>query len=130
MKIIKNLLSYSVYFLLKCIFVFLKIIGKKYASILISKIFIKVGPFTKFNKRASNNITYIWPKISPPQKKNILQRMWKVLGVNVGEFIFLNKYDPFLCKETKIIGRSLVEKIIRKNKKKNKGIIFFSAHFI
>ena len=129
MTVINKFLGYMIYFFLRAAYFFLKAVGKKKARYIISKIFAVIGPFTKFNKRASYNINYIWPKLSEKKKQNILLRMWETLGVNIGEFIFLGKYDPFLCKETKVVGKRLIEKIIKENQKKNKGIIFFSAHF-
>ena len=55
--------------------------------------------------------------------------MWRNLGKNFGEFIFLNDYDPLQCKDTKIYRLSYIKSLISENKRKGKGIIFFSAHF-
>ena len=46
--------------------------------------------------------------------------MWKNLGKNFGEFIFLHNYDPFNCKNTTIIGFDYAKSIVLKNKKEKK----------
>ena len=126
---LKLFINYLGCTLLYIIFAFLKILNKKKSCFISSFLFGIIGPFTKYNKRAKKNLKYIWPKINKKKINKICITMWKNLGKNFGEFIFLNDYDPVTCKDTKIYGLSYIKSLISKNKKKGKGIIFFSAHF-
>ena len=53
--------------------------------------------------------------------------MWKNLGKNFAEFIFLKNYD-LKCKNTQIIGFNYAKSLVEKNRNKKKGN-FFSAHY-
>ena len=55
--------------------------------------------------------------------------MWDNIGRNFGEFVHLNKFNPLLCNNTKVIGLKKIKTLIANNKAKNKGIIFVSAHY-
>ena len=114
---------------LRIIFYFFKIIRKKKSVIISSYLFGTIGPLTKFNTRAKNNLKYVWPKISNKKIDIICKNMWKNLGKNFGEFIFLHSYNPFHCKNTTIIGFDYAKSLIEENKKRKKGVIFFSAHY-
>ena len=50
-------------------------------------------------------------------------------GYIFGEFIFLHSYNPFNCKNTTIIGFDYAKSLIEENKKRKKGVIFFSANY-
>ena len=126
---IKSLLNHLGCFFLYIIFLFFKVIRKKNSISVSAFLFGIIGPFTKLNKRAEKNLIYIWPKISKEEINKICISMWKNLGKNFGEFIFLHDYDPINCKNTKIFGLGNVKSLISENKRKEKGIIFFSAHF-
>jgi len=114
--------------LLNFIFLFFKIIGKKYALIVGCFIFALIGPLTKLNVRAKKNLKYVWPKITQNKLDNICKNMWKNLGKNFAEFIFLKNYDPIKCKKTQIIGFNYAKSLVERNRNKKKGVIFFSAH--
>ena len=114
---------------LRIIFYFFKIIRKKKSVIISSYLFGTIGPLTKFNTRAKNNLRYIWPKISNEKIDIICKHMWKNLGKNFGEFTFLHNYNPLNCTHTSIEGFDYAKSIIEKNKKRKKGVIFFSAHY-
>ena len=60
------------------IFLILKLIGKKLSSSLCAFIFMKIGPFSKFNKVAKQNISYVWPNKNKNNIKNILNGMWEI----------------------------------------------------
>ena len=55
--------------------------------------------------------------------------MWSNIGRNFGEFVFLNREVPQNNKYVKIYGIKILKKIFLVNKRKKKGIIFFSAHY-
>ena len=115
--------------LLNLLFLFLKILGKNISINFCGFFFKLLGPKTKLNNRAVINLQYIWPNISKNEINKICVNMWKNLGKNFGEFSFLHYYDPFQCKKTEIVGLKYAKSIVLKNKKKNRGVIFFSAHF-
>jgi KDO2-lipid IV(A) lauroyltransferase len=111
------------------IIIFFKIIGRKKSMLFCSYFFRLIGPKTKFNDIAQINLKYIWPYIKKNEIDQICIKMWENLGKNIGEFSFLHNYDPINCKNTKVEGFNYAKSVVLKNKKNNKGIIFFSAHF-
>ena len=125
----KKIVDFLVGIFLFVVFILLKVIGKKNASNICAFLFSKIGPFTKFENIAKKNIHYVWPHKSDVYVKKITKKMWINIGRNFGELIYLKNYKPINCKETKIIGLKKIEDIISRNRKKKKGIIFFSAHF-
>ena len=80
-KLILNSLSCM---LLNFIFLFFKIIGKRYALIAGSLIFVMIGPLTKLNVRAKKNLKYVWPKITQNKLDNIFKNMLKNIVKNFG----------------------------------------------
>ena len=125
----KKVLDFLIGVILFIVFFLLKIIGKKSASNICAFLFSKVGPFTKFENIAVKNILYVWPDKKKNYVKKITKKMWKNIGRNFGELIHLKNYKPLNNNEAKVIGLKKIEHIILQNKKKKKGIIFFSAHF-
>ena len=117
------------HYLLKLIFIIFRAIGEKKSSWVGKKIFLKLGPLTKFHDIALKNITIVFPKITISEKNRILTKMWENIGSNFGEFIHIKSFDPFNDKRFKIKGKASLKKLIDKNKDNKKGIIFFSAHF-
>ena len=124
-SILNILIAVFVYLIL----IFFKVIGKKKSIIFCCYLFRLIGPRTKFNKRAEVNLKYIWPNLKKNEINGICIKMWENLGKNLGEFSFLHRYDPIKCENTKIEGFKYAKSLVLENKKKNKGIIFFSAHF-
>ena len=106
-----------------------KLLGKKNSSTLCAFIFYKIGKYSKFNRIAKKNISFVWPKKNTEDVNKIIKGMWRNIGRNFGEFIHLKKYNPINCTNTKIVGLKNIKKIIAYNNKKKKGIIFFSAHY-
>ena len=129
MFFIKKIIHILNYIILLLILSILKLLGKKKASILASSFFCIVGPFTKYHSRAKQNIKFIWPKIKNNNVNSILDKMWSNIGRNFGEFVFLKDCNPLIDKDIKIYGKSIFNIIVEKNKRKKKGIIFFSAHY-
>lgn len=126
---IKIVTNYFVCFFLYLIIYLLKIIGKKNSINFCAFIFVLVGRFTIYNRRANNNLLYIWPKISDRKRKTICLKMWKNLGKNFGEFIYLHRGDPLDSDNVKIHRLKETKSLVDKNIKLKKGVIFFSAHF-
>ncbi len=125
----KKIIDFFIGIILLIIFLLLKIIGKKNASDLCAFIFSKIGPLTKFENIAEKNILYVWPHKNYTYIKKITNKMWKNIGRNFGELVHLKNYKPMSCSETKVIGLKKIKHIISLNKKRKKGIIFFSAHY-
>ncbi len=126
---LRKVIHYFSYVCLLVLFLFFKIIGKKNSSGLTAFIFALIGPYTKYHDRAIKNIKFVWPRIIDNKLKIILSGMWSNIGRNFGEFIFLDNYKPLEDINTKIVGKKILKRISLMNKKKNKGIIFFSAHY-
>ncbi|MAH88704.1 MAG: hypothetical protein CMJ06_01440 [Pelagibacterales bacterium] len=125
----KKMIDFFIGIVLLVVFSLLKIIGKKNASNICAILFSKMGPLTKFENIAKKNILYVWPHKSNSYAKKVTHKMWKNIGRNFGELVHLKSYKPINCSETKIIGLKKIKHIISLNKKKKKGIIFFSAHY-
>ena len=125
----KKAIDFIIGAILLLIFFLLKVLGKKNSSNICAYLFSKIGPFTKFENIAEKNILYVWPHKSNDYVKKITQKMWKNIGRNFGELVHLKNYKPMNCNETKVIGLKKIENVLSRNKKKKKGIIFFSAHF-
>ena len=104
-------------------------LNRKFSSNICAFIFSKVGPKTKFNKIAEKNITYVWPTKSKKDVYKIISGMWKNIGRNFGELVHIKSFGSSKKKKLKISGHEKLEQTLKKNLKKRKGIIFFSAHF-
>ena len=125
----RKLSQYIGYLLLLFIITLFKSLGKQRSSNIASYFFCILGPLTKFQSRAKKNIKYVWPNKTDKDTKFILKKMWSNVGRNFGEFVFFRKYDPLKDISTEIYGKDTLNKIISINKKKGKGIIFFSGHY-
>jgi len=125
----KILIDFFVGTILSIIFLILKVLGKRISSNLCSTIFSTFGVLTKFEHIAKKNILFVWPEKKDTEVKKITNKMWKNIGRNFGELIHLKNYKPLNCSQTKIIDLKKVEQLISLNKKKKRGIVFFSAHY-
>ena len=125
----KILIDFFVGAFLFIVFLILKVLGKRISSNFCSKIFSTFGALTKFEHIAKKNILFVWPEKKDTEVKKITNKMWENIGRNFGELIHLKKYKPLNCSQTKIIDLKKVEQLISLNKKKNRGIVFFSAHY-
>ena len=110
-----------------------RLIGIDFASALGSKIVKIIGPLSKFDKRAENNIKKIFPELKIEEQNNIKNSMWDNLGRNIGEFAFAKKLNPYNDQSLNsyknkprfiIEGQQHIEDICNMKT----GAIFFSAH--
>ena len=133
----KKLLIYIIYLLeafILCLWIVVcRIIGIDLASNLGSLIFKLIGPMTKFDTRAKENINKIFPNLDINSQRKIKREMWDNLGRNIGEFVFANKLNPYDKKNINSIKnkpRFIIEGEDYLNEifKTKKGVIFFSAH--
>ena len=127
--VFRNIIQYIPYIFLLSLLSLFKVIGRKYSSNISSYFFTLIGPYTKHHKRAKRNIKIVWPRIERHEGNKILFNMWSNIGRNFGEFVFLNREVPQNNKYVKIYGIKILKKIFLVNKRKKKGIIFFSAHY-
>ena len=100
MNPIKKIPDYILSIILKCFFLILKILGKKLALNISSRLISSLAKFTKYNMIALKNLQYVWPHISKTKRDKIICSMWKILGINIAEFIFLRDYNPLNCNKT------------------------------
>ncbi len=124
----KNYIHWLIAKTINIFFLFLKILGPRTSSNLCALIFIIIGPLTKFQFRAKINLNLAFPKLSEKQKKKILYKMWSNIGKNIGEFIHLKEFNPYLSNHTDIVGENYLEAAIKNSKKNKRGVIFFAAH--
>ena len=136
-NIMKSFIRNIIYFvetLFLCLWILIcRIIGIDLASALGSIFFKFIGPMSKFDKRATNNIKKVFPDINIKEQKKLKTNMWDNLGRNIGEFAFIKKLNPYNSEGINslknkprftITGEKHLEKIYNTNK----GAIFFSAH--
>ncbi len=85
-KLLVNIV-YIIEAILLCLWIIIcRLIGIDIASKLGSIVLKFIGPMTKFDKRAANNISKIFPKLDNVEYKKIKRDMWDNLGRNIGEF--------------------------------------------
>ena len=103
-----------------------KILGVEKASKVGGYIAELLGPVTKFDKTAKNNLKKVFPNLNNKKLNKIKKNMWNNIGRNAGELIFASKLNPYLDDKNRftIIGEQYLQNI----KKNNSGAILFSAH--
>ena len=132
-KLLVNII-YIMEAILLCLWIIIcRLIGIDIASKLGSIVFKFIGPMTKFDKRAANNISKIYPKLDNGEYKKLKRDMWDNLGRNIGEFAFAKKLNPYNSENINSINkkpRFLIEgeKYLEEIYKTKTGVIFFSAH--
>ena len=102
-----------------------KILGLTLSSNLGGKLAEILGPKTRFDKIAKNNLNKVFDKLNEQQILNIKKNMWNNIGRNVGELIFASSFNPYLDKNRfTIIGNKYLEDLDNNNS----GALLFSAH--
>ena len=79
----------SIIYIIESVFLLLwiiicRLIGIDLSSKLGSLIIKFIGPITKFDKRATDNINKIYPDLSLEAHKKLKKEMWDNLGRNIG----------------------------------------------
>jgi len=117
-------IKYFLEFLLfKVIFFLLIPFSKKLSSKIISNSFMILGKLSKYDEIAKNNCRIVFPNLNEKEITKIINNSWRNLGYNLFEITFLKK----LIKEKnriEIKGLNIIKKI----KKENSPVIFFSIH--
>ena len=111
------------FFLFKIIIFLLFPFSKKMSSKIISKSFMFLGKLSKYNQIAKNNCKMIFPNLNEKEITKIINNSWQNLGHNLFELTFLKK---LLKDKHKIEIKGL--EVLKKIKKENLPVIFFSIH--
>ena len=111
------------FFLFKVVFIILNLFSRKISKNIFSYSFMFLGRLSKYNKIAKNNCKIVFSDFSEKEIRKIVNSSWKNLGKNLYE---LNNLKKLIDDKTaiKIIGLEKLKKI----KKENSPVIFFSIH--
>ena len=111
------------FFLFKLIIFLLLPFSKELSSTIVSNLFIFLGRLSKYNQIAKDNCKLVFPNLNEKEITKIVNNSWQNLGHNLFELTFLNK----LLKEKNTIEIKGLE-ILKKIRKENLPVIFFSIH--
>ena len=111
------------FFLYKIVFVILNLFSKKFSKNIFSYSFMLLGRISKYNKIAKDNCKIVFSDFSDKEITQIINNSWKNLGKNLYE---LNNLKKLIDDKNaiKILGLEKLKKI----KKENSPVIFFSIH--
>ena len=111
------------FFLYKIVFVILSLFSRKFSKKIFSYSFMLLGRLSKYNKIAKNNCKIVFSDFSDKEITKIINNSWKNLGKNLYE---LNNLKKLIDDKNaiKILGLEKLKKI----KKENSQVIFFSIH--
>ena len=111
------------FFLYKIIFIILNLFSPKFSKNIFSYSFMFLGRLSKYNKIAKNNCKIVFSDFSDEEIRKIINNSWKNLGKNLYE---LNNLKKLIDDKNaiKILGLEKLKKI----KKENSQVIFFSIH--
>ena len=111
------------FFLYKIVFVILNLFSKKFSKNIFSYSFMLLGRLSNYNKIAKNNCKIVFSDFSDKEITKIINNSWKNLGKNLYE---LNNLKKLIDDKNaiKILGLEKLKKI----KKENSPVIFFSIH--
>ena len=111
------------FFLYKIVFVILSLFSRKFSKKIFSYSFMLLGKLSKYNKIAKNNCKIVFSDFSDKEITKIINNSWKNLGKNLYE---LNNLKKLIDDKNaiKILGLEKLKKI----KKENSPVIFFSIH--
>ena len=111
------------FFLFKIFFIILKIFSRELSKNIFSYSFMFLGRLSKYNKIAKNNCKIVFSDFSDKEITKIVNNSWKNLGKNLYELNNLKK----LIDDKNAIEILGLEKL-KKIKKENSPVIFFSIH--
>ena len=111
------------FFLYKIVFIILRLFSRKFSKKIFSYSFMLLGRLSKYNKIAKNNCKIVFSDFSDKEITKIINNSWKNLGKNLYE---LNNLKKLIDDKNaiKILGLEKLKKI----KKENSPVIFFSIH--
>ncbi|MFL2542917.1 MAG: lysophospholipid acyltransferase family protein [Alphaproteobacteria bacterium] len=111
------------FFLFKIVFIMFSLFSRKISKIIFSYSFMFLGKLSKYNKIAKNNCKIVFSDFSDKEITKIINNSWKNLGKNLYE---LNNLKKLIDDKNaiKVLGLENLKKI----KKENSPVIFFSIH--
>jgi len=111
------------FFLYKIVFIILNLFSRKFSKRIFSYSFMLLGRLSKYNKIAKDNCKIVFSDFSDKEITKIINNSWKNLGKNLYE---LNNLKKLIDDKNaiKILGLEKLKKI----KKENSPVIFFSIH--
>ena len=111
------------FFLYKIVFIILRLFSRKFSKKIFSYSFMLLGRLSKYNKIAKDNCKIVFSDFSDKEITKIINNSWKNLGKNLYE---LNNLKKLIDDKNaiKILGLEKLKKI----KKENSQVIFFSIH--
>jgi len=123
----KNIKYFIQYIVIIILFLFFKILGLKYSSILSGKIFALLGPTLRSNKKSIQNLSNALNDLNFTEKQIILKKMWVNYGKILAEYLFIKQFrkNSNISKNIIIENQNELEKI----KKSSEPVIFISGHF-
>ncbi len=120
----RKIRDFMEFILIMISFLFFKIIGLKFSSLLGGIIFFIYGLFSKRNIIAMRNLNKVFPRKNIQSKKKIIKEMWFHFGRVVGEYAHLSSIKVFNNERFEIKNlKYLIESI-----ESGHNCIFFSAH--
>ena len=122
-----NIKYFLQYIIILTFFLFFKLLGLKFSSILSGYIMKIFGPFFRSNKISYKNLAKALPDINEEKKNIILKKMWFNYGRILAEYMFIKNFreQPKFQKKITIVNKEVLDEI----KFKQKPVIFISGHF-
>ena len=108
------------------LFLFFKLIGIKYSSIISGKLLTVIGPLFRSKKIYSSNLSIAFPNLDDLQKDEILRKMWFNYGRILAEYMFIDSFRKKKLSENIVVENKLQLEMIKKN---SKPVVFISGHF-
>ena len=122
-----NIKYFLQYIIILTFFLFFKLLGLKFSSILSGYIMKIFGPFFRSNKISYKNLAKALPDTNDEKKNIILKKMWFNYGRILAEYMFIKNFreQPKFQKKITIVNKEVLDEI----KFKQKPVIFISGHF-
>ena len=122
MKFVKYFFEFIIIILF---FIFCKLLGVKKSSDFACKVFKKIGPLIRSNKKTLQHIKIAFPNIENEKSKEIIESMWCNYGRTFAEYMHLEHFRKNNNQNIIITNLEKLEEL----KNLNKPILFFSGHF-
>ena len=122
MKFVKYFFEFVIIILF---FIFCKLLGVKKSSDFACKVFKKIGPLIRSNKKTLQHIKIAFPNVENEKSKEIIESMWCNYGRTFAEYMHLEYFRKNNNQNIIITNLEKLEEL----KNLNKPILFFSGHF-
>lgn len=112
------------WFAVRFAFWFFRKLGRKRASDFGAWLARKIGPLLSVQKVADENIRLALPKITPPERQQVLRKMWDNLGRNIGELPHSKELN-FSSPDIELVGAEYLDEYIASPN----SAFFLTAHY-